>query len=373
MLRTHLAKLSSSSLKSLANSSYLKNPNPKLLSTHRCFSSTVGAHQPSTSFTVQSCPSREDVKIPVRAYFFNTSIDLRGLVNENKVNFIPSTTPVTNNVVLKFADAGSGAPGTLNDGGCSYMSVFPYGSIVLFNIPDHDIYKYLNIVERHTSGFPKKDNGYVLCNKSMKYEVIQKPNLPVQMQGGFDYIMLQELNPSGIQIIGSIIGQSVALKHYIRQVDGVMFGLSKLNYRKNLSSKKVNKLDGKANSSLADAVLKLVWSTRNSGPMHTLRVGLFESLSRSNSTEYAEMWEYLRSKFALSKRYAGLDFMFEFKDLNLDLALDELIRKDVSPMPMLVRDSSFTVFYFTCWDPVVTFLEDFLGMPDPVRKVSAVA
>ncbi|KAI3849795.1 hypothetical protein MKW98_026709 [Papaver atlanticum] len=340
MLRCHLGKLSSSSLK-LFTTSYVKTLNSGLLSTHRCFSSTR-----TTSFADQSCPKKQDVKILVRAYFFNTSIDLKGLVNENKVNFIPSTTPVTNNAVLRFGDTGSSPPGSLNDAGCSYMSVFPYGSIVLFNIPDHDIYKYLNIVERHTSGFPRKDNNYMLCNKSMNYEVIEKPNLPVRMQGGFDYIMLQELNPSGIQIIGSIIGQSVALKHYIRQVDGVMF---------------------------ANAALKLVWSTRNSGPMHTLRVGLFESLSRSNSAEYAEMWEYLRSKFKLSKRYPGLDFMFEFKDLNLDLALDELIGKDVSPMPMLVRDSSFTVFYFTCWDPVVTFLEDLLGMPDPTREVTAVA
>ncbi|KAI3983358.1 hypothetical protein MKX01_013425 [Papaver californicum] len=370
MLRSHLAKLSSSSLKSLGNSSsscIYKNPNSLLLSsTHRCFSS---AHT-TTLFTDQSCPNKENVKLPVRAYFFNTSIDLKGLVNENKVNFIPSTAPVTNNVVLRFSNCPLGRS---NDGGYSYMSVFPYGSIVLFNIPDHDICKYLNIVERHTSGFPRKDNRYMLCDKSMNYEVIEKPTLPVLMQGGFDYIMLQEVNPSGIQIIGSIIGQSVALKHYIRQVDGVMFGLSKLNYRKNLSSKKVNKLDGKANCNLADAALKLVWSMRNSGPMHTLRVGLFESLSRSNSAEYAEMWEYLRSKFKLSKRYPGLDFMFEFKDLNLDLALDELIGKDVSPMPMLVRDSSFTVFYFTCWDPVITFLEDLMGMPDPTMKVTAVA
>lgn len=367
MLRCHLGKLSSSSLK-FFTTSYIKTPNTGLLSTHRCFSSTQ-----TTSFADQSCPKKQDVKIPVRAYFFNTSIDLKGLVNENEVNFIPSTTPATNNVVLRFGDTGSSPPGSLNNGSYSYMSVFPYGSIVLFNIPDHDMNKYLNIVERHTSGFPRKDNNYMLCNKSMNYEVIEKPNLPVRMQGGFDYIMLQELNPSGIQIIGSIIGQSVALKHYIRQVDGVMFGLSKLNYRKNLSSKKVNKLVGKANCSLADAALKLVWSTRNSSPMHTLRVGLFESLARSNSAEYAEMWEYLRSKFKLSKRYPGLDFMFEFKDLNLDLALDELIGKDVLPMPMLVRDSSFTVFYFTCWDPVVTFLEDLLGMPDPVREVTAVA
>lgn len=32
------------------------------------------------------------------------------------------------------------------------MVVFQYGSVVLFNVPDHDIDGYLKLVERHASG-----------------------------------------------------------------------------------------------------------------------------------------------------------------------------------------------------------------------------
>lgn len=38
------------------------------------------------------------------------------------------------------------------------------------------------------------------------------------MQGGLDYIMLQYLNIDGIRTIGSVLGQSIALDYYVRQV-----------------------------------------------------------------------------------------------------------------------------------------------------------
>jgi hypothetical protein len=38
------------------------------------------------------------------------------------------------------------------------------------------------------------------------------------MQGGLDYIMLRDLSVDGIRTIGSVLGQSIALDYYIRQV-----------------------------------------------------------------------------------------------------------------------------------------------------------
>ncbi|MCD7459265.1 hypothetical protein HAX54_040502 [Datura stramonium] len=42
--------------------------------------------------------------IPVRAFFFSTSVDLRSLVEQNKQNFIPPSSRMTNYVVLRFGD-----------------------------------------------------------------------------------------------------------------------------------------------------------------------------------------------------------------------------------------------------------------------------
>ncbi|XVF23705.1 hypothetical protein REPUB_Repub13aG0062800 [Reevesia pubescens] len=156
----------------------------------------------------------EDTKrsIPVRAYFFSTSVDLRGLVEQNKQNFIPPTSRMTNYVVLKFGNlATSPGPGAFISGSdCCFMVVYQYGSIVLFNVREHEVDEYLKIVEKHASGLlpeMRKD----------EYEVREKPILNTWMQGGLDYIMLQFLNIDGIRIIGSVLGQSIALDYYVRQ------------------------------------------------------------------------------------------------------------------------------------------------------------
>lgn len=51
-----------------------------------------------------------------------------------------------------------------------------------------------------------------------EYEVREKPTLSTWMEGGLDYIMLQSLNIDGIRTIGSVLGQSIALDYYVRQV-----------------------------------------------------------------------------------------------------------------------------------------------------------
>lgn len=50
------------------------------------------------------------------------------------------------------------------------------------------------------------------------YAVVEKPLLMTWMQGGPDHIVLKNLDADGIRIIGSVLGQSIALDHYIRQV-----------------------------------------------------------------------------------------------------------------------------------------------------------
>jgi len=54
--------------------------------------------------------------------------------------------------------------------------------------------------------------------KWIDYAVVEKPMLMTWMQGGADYIVLKNLDVDGIRIIGSVLGQSIALDHYIRQV-----------------------------------------------------------------------------------------------------------------------------------------------------------
>ncbi|KAI7752690.1 hypothetical protein M8C21_029223 [Ambrosia artemisiifolia] len=249
----------------------------------------------------------EDIKpsIPVRAYFFSTSVNLRSLVDQNRHNFIPQTSRMTNYVVLRFGSTkpeliGSGA--TISGSDCCYMAVFQYGSVVLFNVRDHEIDGYLKIVEMHASGsLPEM--------RKDEYEVKEKPTLDTWMQGGLDHIMLQYLNIDGIRTIGSVLGQSIALDYYVRQVDEMVGEFTDINsgmaktgtFR--MKRKKLFQLVGKANSNLADVILKL---------------GLFERSDIAwKDAKYAQIWEYLRDEFELTQRFASLDFKLKFVEHNI--------------------------------------------------------
>ncbi|KAF9676735.1 hypothetical protein SADUNF_Sadunf08G0033900 [Salix dunnii] len=231
-------------------------------------------------------------------------VDLKSLVEQNKQNFIPPTSRMTNYVVLKFRNL-SQAPGLgscISGSNCCYMVVFQYGSIVLFNVCEHEVDEYLNIVRKHASGLlpeMRKD----------EYEVREKPTLNTWMQGGLDYIMLQFLNTDGIRMIGSVLGQSIALDYYGRQVDGMVAEFTDINRGMektgtfSMDSKKLFQIVGKANSNLADVILKL---------------GLFERSDIAwKDAKYAQIWEYLRDEFELTQRFASLDFKLKFVEHNI--------------------------------------------------------
>ncbi|KAF8397622.1 hypothetical protein HHK36_016542 [Tetracentron sinense] len=245
------------------------------------------------------------LSIPVRTFFFSTSVDLRRLVELNKANFIPPTSRMTNYVVLRFGNIKSdpnGVDTSLSGSECCYMVVFQYGSIVLFNVSEHEVDGYLKIVQRHASGLlpeMRKD----------EYEVREKPTLSTWMEGGLDYIMLQYLNIDGIRTIGSVLGQSIALDYYVRQIDGMVAEFTDINRGMEktgtftMERKKLFQLVGKANSNLADVILKL---------------GLFERSDIAwKNANYAQIWEYLRDEFELTQRFASLDYKLKFVEHNI--------------------------------------------------------
>ncbi|KAL0874465.1 hypothetical protein Bca101_024170 [Brassica carinata] len=215
------------------------------------------------------------LSLPVRAYFFSTSVDLKSLVEQNKLNFIPPTSRMTNYVVLKFGNHSD----PTGSGGC-----------------------ISGMVKRHSSGLLSE-------MRKDEYEVRENPALHTWMQGGLDYIMLQFLNIDGIRTIGSVLGQSIALDYYGRQVDGMVGEFTDINRGMEktgtftMDRKKLFQLVGKANSNLADVILKL---------------GLFERSDIAwKDAKYAQIWEYLRDEFELTQRFASLDFKLKFVEHNI--------------------------------------------------------
>ncbi|XP_059446847.1 protein RETARDED ROOT GROWTH, mitochondrial-like [Corylus avellana] len=251
----------------------------------------------------------ETGKIPVKAYFLCTSINLKSMQAENLSNVVPPSSRSSNYIALRYCDfpsenTGLGVNGNLSY--CRYMVVFQYGSAVLFNIEDHEVETYLDTVRRHASGLlpeMRKDD----------YAVKEKPLLVEDMQGGPDYIVLKTLDTDGIRIIGSVLGQSIALDYFVSQIDGMLQEFAEINRGMEktgtftMDKKKLLQLVGKANSNLADVILK---------------VGLFERSEIAwRDAKYAQIYEYLREEYEVTQRFGNLDFKLKFVEVNLSLCL----------------------------------------------------
>ena len=150
----------------------------------------------------------------------------------------------------------------------------------------------------------------------MNYAIMENPSLETWMQDGHDYIMLKRFDIDCIRTIGSVLGQSIALDYFVRQVDGMGAEFTDLNRGMEktgtftMKCKKLFQLVGKANSNLADVILKL---------------GLFERSDVAwKNAKYAQIWEYLRDEYELTQRFGSLDYKQKFVEHNVRYFLEIL-------------------------------------------------
>ncbi|XP_021299685.1 uncharacterized protein LOC110428239 isoform X2 [Herrania umbratica] len=232
---------------------------------------------------------------------------------ENLSNIVPPSSRSSNYIALRYCDfppdiTALGMKDKVSS--CRYMVIFQYGSAVLFNIEDHEVESYLEIVRRHASGLlpeMRRDD----------YAVKEQPQLAKDMQGGPDYVVLKTLDTDSIRIIGSVLGQSIALDYFVSQVDGMVEEFAGINRAMEktgtftMDRTKLIKLVGKANSNLADVILK---------------VGLFERSEIAwREAKYAQIHEYLREEYEVTQRFGNLDFKLKFVEHNIHF-LQEVIQ-----------------------------------------------
>ncbi|KAG6481436.1 hypothetical protein ZIOFF_058037 [Zingiber officinale] len=121
--------------------------------------------------------------------------------------------------------------------------------------------------------------------------------------------MLKSLSVDGIHTIASVLGQSIALDYFIRQVDVMVELFSNKNQEMEktghfrLKNKMLLQLVGKANSILEAFILKLKLFDR-------------PEIAWKNAN-YAQIWEYLRDDFELTNRFGSLHFKLEFVERNI--------------------------------------------------------
>ncbi|XP_076947637.1 protein RETARDED ROOT GROWTH, mitochondrial-like [Bidens hawaiensis] len=271
-------------------------------------------HKYAQELLVPNQDNDASVKVSVRAIFLCTSVDLKSLQVELSGNVVRPTSRSTNHTALKFCNYNPDYMDGVeeNPSSHSYMVVFQYGSAVLFNVEDHEVESYLSIIKRHASGSVLKDSE----TRNDDYVVKENPLLTEDMQGGPDYIVLKNLDIDSIRIISSVLGQSIALDYFVSQVDGMVKEFTDINRVMektgtfNMERKKLFQLVGKANSNLADVIL---------------RVGLFDRSEIAwRAAKYAQIYEYLREEYEVAQRFGNLDYKLKFVEHNIHFLQEAL-------------------------------------------------
>ncbi|XP_051149550.1 protein RETARDED ROOT GROWTH, mitochondrial [Andrographis paniculata] len=282
------------------------------------YDANVRDYNPNYFLEEESLEKDEAGKIPVKAFFLCTSVDLKRMQAENSRNVIPPSSRSSNFIALRYCDFPSQNHGVVNGNvsSHSYMIVFQYGSAVLFNVGDHEIDFYLQAVRRHGSGLLSE-------MRRDDYAIKEKPLLAEDMQGGVDYIVLKNLDIDSIRVISSVLGQSIALDYFVSQVDGMVEEFAEINRGMEktgtftMDRKKLFQLVGKANSNIADVILK---------------VGLFERSEIAwRDAKYAQILDYLREEYEVTQRFGNLDYKLKFVEHNIHF-LQEVLQNRKSDL-----------------------------------------
>ncbi|GAQ81703.1 hypothetical protein KFL_000880170 [Klebsormidium nitens] len=217
-----------------------------------------------------------------------------------------------NNVIVRFKDRKT--PPTGHKQGARlfaprWMIVFDYGALVFFNFDQSELAAELQVVSQFCETALEErmtdDYGVFVRHSLEKYSV-----------GGPDYVLIRDLNENAIRVIGSILGQSVALDHYTVEVDRMIARFGQLNKDMmelgsfTITRKDLFKLIGVVNTTITDVIIKL------------------ELLNRSDTAwkfaDYGKIWEYMRGDFDIADRFDSLNYKLSVIQANVKFFLGVL-------------------------------------------------
>jgi uncharacterized Rmd1/YagE family protein len=149
---------------------------------------------------------------------------------------------------------------TLSEENNQFISVFKYGSIVFFNIPEEQHLQHLESL--------KAEAGFVAIPEPLqhteKYRVIVHDNLDKPSVIKAEHLNIRSLDTNNITIVGTVMAQTVALDYYAVAVDRMLESFMNMNMKiqetgnfNALSKQELHKLVASNNSVITNVLLKV--------------------------------------------------------------------------------------------------------------------
>lgn len=188
---------------------------------------------------------------------------------------------------------------TIDEDLSQYISVFTYGSVVMFNIPEAMHLEHLRRIKEAAVVTPIAEG----LQHTEDYKLIVNNLLEKPFSIKSEHLNIRSLDKNNIAIVSTVMAQTVALDYCEVVVNRMLESFMSMNMKieetgnfDQLKSKDLYKLVASNNTVITNVLSKL---------------GIFEGSDAAwENADYSDTWESLRKDFELDNR---------FKDLSLKL------------------------------------------------------
>eukprot|EP01036_Dinobryon_divergens_P022180 gene22179-30420_t len=208
---------------------------------------------------------------------------------------------------------------TLNESLNQHISVFKYGSVVLFNIPNENHLECLNqIKEAAVASIADDEPRFKDDYKIVVNDKLDKPSVVKA-----EHLNIRILDKNNITIVGTVMAQAIALEYYAVELDRQLEIFMKMNANIQ-SSKNFRNMDDQE-------LIKMVASNNIVMTNVLSKIGLFEGSDAAwDNADYHYTWEALRKDFELDATFKDFDLKIDIIKNDTRFFLEVLHNKKTS-------------------------------------------
>ena len=215
---------------------------------------------------------------------------------------------------------------TIDGSNNQYISIFAYGSVVLFNIPPQDHSEHLRMIRDAAVTSPIAEG----LQHTDTFKVVIHAQLDRPSAIKATHVNVRALDSKNIQIVGAVMAQTVSLDYYADRVDKMLESFMKIN----------NKIEETGNFDALETkgLYRLVASNNTVITNVLSKLGIFEGGPDATweNSDYHHTWEMLRKDFELDNRFKDLSLKLDIVKDNAQLFLEILQNRNSNRLEWMI-------------------------------------
>ena len=256
----------------------------------------------------QSSGSSGGIPVEVRSVYMARGIDIKRVINNKDLY---------SGCAQHYDDKSLTI--TLDQERNEYITVFNYGSVVLFNVPIAMETHHLEGIKRHAVVTPLSHLEVSDLNTD-SYRLMIYPELvglPSVVKA--NHLNIKTLDMNNITIVATVMSQTVSLDYYANDVDQMLEKFMQMNLKVETNTKNaIRDLD-------KQQLYRLVASNNTVITNVLSKLGIFEGSDAAwENSDYHYTWEALRAEFELDYRFKDLSLKLDLIKNNARFYLDLL-------------------------------------------------